>query len=165
MNKLLTTIILLCFSVAVNAQQPNWVSLTDTIDEALDESNPEPSKQIYLYQRCAGQQLAMSSIVAEASEELERQFIAASTILSQAAAMVRYGLAAERTGTTPDLENISEVSLKVVMEFYELYMSWLNGNYLNQGSYYENDLEFQLEMELCSSVTELASSLMQQIQQ
>ena len=67
MNKLLTTITLLCFSVAVNAQQPNWVSLTDTIDEALDESNPEPSKQIYLYQRCAGQQLAMSSIVAEAS--------------------------------------------------------------------------------------------------
>jgi len=67
MNKLLTTIILLCFSVAANAQQPNWVSLTDTIDEALDESNPEPSKQIYLYQRCAGQQLAMSSIVAEAS--------------------------------------------------------------------------------------------------
>ena len=163
--KLLTTIILLCFSVGTYAQQPNWVSLTDTIDEAFDETNPEPSKEIYLYQRCAGQQLAMSAIVAEASEELERQFLISSSVLSQAAAMVRYRLAAERTGTTPDLENIAEVSLKVVTQLYEQYMSWLNGNYLNQGSYYENDLEFQLEIEYCSAVTGLASTLMQQIQQ
>ena len=42
MKKLLTIITLLCFSVAVNAQQPNWVSLTDTINEALDESNSPP---------------------------------------------------------------------------------------------------------------------------
>ena len=102
MKKLLTTITLLCFAVGANAQQPDWVPLSNTIDEAFDETNPEPSKEIYLYQRCAGQQLAMSSIVAEASEELERQFLTSSSVLSQAAAMVRFRLAAERTGTTPD---------------------------------------------------------------
>ena len=42
-------------------------------------------------------------------------------------------------------------------------MSWLNNNYITQGSYFEKDQEFQQEMQLCKVVAELASSIMMNI--
>ena len=70
-------------------------------------------------------------------------------------------LAVERTGRQPDAAEISESTKEVVITLFEQYMSWLNDNYLLNGSYFENDLDFQLEMEICGLATQLASSLLE----
>ena len=54
----------------VNAQMPDWVALSETFIAAFDEDNPETSKQIYLYQRCAANRLAIGWVLQEADQEL-----------------------------------------------------------------------------------------------
>ena len=163
MNKLLTTIALLCFSVAANAQQPDWVSLEDAASGAFTELDSGQSKKIYVFQRCAGHYLALSEIFSDASEELEAASIVASSTLSQVATFYKINLELQRTGNVSDVESESKIVLDVVVALYEKYMSWLNNNYITQGSYFEKDQEFQQEMQLCKVVAELASSIMMDI--
>lgn len=156
--KHLTTIISSLFFVTLTyAQQPDWVPLLDILDSVLDESNPDVSKEIYVYQRCAGHQLAMAAIVEESSDELARQYSANADILGKAASWKRALLAMERNPNY-DSGKIGQATGQAVIQFTEQYKSWLNYNYLNQGSYYENDIYFQGEMQLCSGVTGLADA-------
>ena len=159
MNKLLTTITLLCFSVAVNAQQPNWVSLTDTFIEAFDEDNPEVSKQIYLYQRCAAQQLSLATLLEEANTNLAETYDRTAASLAQAAAITRIMLATERTQSQQDTEAISTSVLETITLLLEQYKAWLNHSYLLNGSYFENNPDFQLEMEICQYAAQLAMTV------
>jgi len=159
MNKLLTIITFLCFSSSIIAQQPDWVSLPEIIDQAFNESAPDTSKRIYLFQRCAAQQLAMSTLVAELSADMEKTFIESSSTLSQAAALERIILARTRIGSSADAETISRMSLEAITQLYEQYMGWANNNYLINGSYFENDEEFDTEIELCIEISNLARTL------
>ena len=83
--------------------------------------------------------------------------------LSQVATFYKINLELQRTGNVSDVESESKIVLDVVVALYEKYMSWLNNNYITQGSYFEKDLEFQQEMQLCKGVAELASSIMMDI--
>jgi len=159
----ITIISLLSAVVSVNAQQPDWVALPLVAGQAFDESSPELSKKIYLYQRCAGQQLAMSTVVAEANADLEKRFTESAMSLSQAATLDRANLARQRTGQDPDIANLSEATLEAIVQLYDQYMKWLNNNYLLNGSYFENDEDFQIEMELCSAASQMARLTMQEL--
>jgi hypothetical protein len=156
--KAATTITLLLAAFNTFAQQPDWIALSLVTEQAFDESSPQPSKRIYLYQRCAGQQLAMSTVVAEASAELEQAFTESAMYLNQAAVLNRASLAQERTGQAPDIANLSKSSLEAVSQLYDQYMTWLNNNYLLSGEYFANDEDFQNEMELCTMVPQIARS-------
>lgn len=158
MNRVVIIIALL-FSFPALGQQPQWASLKDTLESALDEDNPEVSKQIYLYQRCAANRLAIGAVLKEANASLAEKYDQSSSVLAQAAAIKRMMLAVERTGQQPDVAEIGESTKKVVISLYEQYQAWLNNNYLLNGSYFENDSDFQLEMEICGLATQLASSL------
>ena len=160
MRIIISTIALLICLPAMG-QQPQWASLIDTVEAALDEDNPEVSKQIYLYQRCAANRLAVGAVLQEADASLAETYDQSSTVLAQAAAITRMMLAVERTGQQPDAAQIGESTKEVVISLFEQYQSWLNNNYLLNGSYFENDLDFQLEMEICSLATQLASSLLE----
>ena len=158
--KILLSLGLLTFSLSIAAQQPNWASLLDTIEAAFSEDNPEVSKQIYLYQRCSAQQLAMAWVLQEADENLAATFDQTASTLAQAAAITRVALATERTGSPQDVAEISNSVLQTVTALLEQYQSWLNNNYLLNGSYLENDADLQLELEICTRAAQLAATLM-----
>lgn len=162
MKKLLATIILTCLSLTATAKQPDWVSINDVADEALESESLMNSKMVYLFQRCAAQQLAMSSLVGEASADLERTFTLLSSTLTQGAALVRIMLAQSR-GVDVDAENVGSQTLEVVQNLFGQYMEWANSNYLSDGAYYEDDLEFQAEITICRKSAELAATLMKRI--
>ena len=147
---------------SANAQMPDWVSLADTFIAAFDEDNPETSKQIYLYQRCAANRLAIGWVLQEADQELAETYDKNASILAQVAAITRIMLAQERGIESPNVEEISQSTQKVLMALFEQYQAWLNHNYLSQGSYFEEDEIFQLEMKICDSAGGLAASLFKQ---
>jgi hypothetical protein len=154
--KAFAAIALLLTANSTNAQQPDWIELASVVEQAFDESTPDLSKRIYLYQRCAAQQLAMSTIVAEADADLVKSFTESAMYLSQAATLDKASLAAQRTEENPDLSNLSKTTLETVKQLYELYMKWVNNNYLLNGSYFENDEILQTEIAICNSASELA---------
>lgn len=149
-----------CYSV--NAQMPDWVSLADTFIAAFDEDNPETSKQIYLYQRCAANRLAIGWVLQEADQELAEKYDKNAAVLAQVAAITRIMLAQERGIESPNVEEISQSTQKVLMALFEQYQAWLNNNYLTMGTYFEGDEVFQLEMKICDSAGGLAASLLEQ---
>jgi len=159
--RIIISVITLLICLPAIGQQPQWASLTDTLESAFDENNPEVSKQIYLYQRCSAQQLAMQWIMQEANEALAAIGEQNSMVLMQAAAITRMALAFERTGQLPDAAEIVEITNTTIVSLFEQYQSWLNNNYLLNGSYFENDLDFQLEMQICGAASQLASSLLE----
>ena len=142
------------------AQKPDWISLDYFfINAAFDLSAPELSKQIYLYQRCAAQHLALSNLIKQVNTDRGRQLLESASVLTQAANLVRIDLAQERTQSSPDTESISRTIPEVVMHLYEQYMGWFNRNYLNNGSYFANDEELQDEMLLCGATSKIAGAL------
>lgn len=149
-----------CYSV--NAQMPDWISLADTFIAAFDEDNPETSKQIYLYQRCAANRLAIGWVLQEADQELAEKYDKNAAVLAQVAAITRIMLAQERGIESPNVEEISQSTQKVLMALFEQYQAWLNNNYLTMGTYFEGDEVFQLEMKICDSAGGLAASLLEQ---
>ena len=102
------SIIALLFCLPALGQQPQWASLMDIVDAALDEDNPEVSKQVYLYQRCAANRLAIGAVMQEADASLAETYDQSSSVLAQAAAITRIMLAVERTGQQPDAAEIGE---------------------------------------------------------
>ena len=108
-------VIALLVSFPVLGQQPQWASLIDTVESALDEDNPEVSKQIYLYQRCAANRLAIGLVLQEADASLAETYDQSSSVLAQAAAITRMMLAVERTGQQPDAAEIGESTKEVVI--------------------------------------------------
>jgi len=159
MRVLLALILLLNF-LPVSADQPDWVSLGDTVTAAFDENTPDVSKQIYLFQRCSAQHLSMSWVLEEANTELAANFDRTSASLAQAAALTRIMLATERTGNQQDAEAISKSTLEAITMLFEEYKSWLNSNYIANGSYFENDIDFQLEIEICKMAAQISMSLL-----
>jgi len=89
------------------------------VEAALDEDNPEVSKQIYLYQRCAANRLAIGGVLQEADASLAETYDQSSTVLAQAAAITRMMLAVERTGQQPDAAEIGESTKEVVISLFE----------------------------------------------
>jgi len=156
MNRLIITMCLLCFSYNSSAQEPNWISLPEIIAQAFNESAPEKSKQTYVFQRCAAHYLALSELFKAASTEMETTAIQTSSILSQAATLWDLNLTTTRMGVAPVMNEVTDKVFNVVGELYQQYMSWLNNNYLVHGAYFDNDETFQLEMQLCTSIAELA---------
>ena len=134
---------------SVNAQMPDWVALSETFIAAFDEDKPETSKQIYLYQRCAANRLAMGWVLKEANQELAETYDRSASSLAQVSAITRLMLAAERGGQQPSAEEVSKSTQEVVISLLEQYQAWLNNNYLSKGSYFEGDEVFQLEMKIC----------------
>ena len=149
-----------CYSV--NAQMPDWVDLADTFIAAFDEDSPETSKQIYLFQRCAANRLAIGWVLQEADQELAETYDKNASILAQVAAITRIMLAQERGIESPNVEEISKLTQEFVISLLEQYQAWLNNNYLLKGSYFEGDEIFQLEMKICDSAGGLAASLLEQ---
>lgn len=149
-----------CYSV--NAQMPDWVDLADTFIAAFDEDSLETSKQIYLYQRCAANRLAIGWVLQEADQALAETYDKNASVLAQVAAITRIGLAQERGIESPNIEEISKSTQEVVISLLEQYQAWLNNNYLSNGSYFEEDEVFQLEMKLCDSAGGLAASFLEQ---
>jgi hypothetical protein len=143
----------------VNAQMPDWVALSETFIAAFDEDNPETSKQIYLYQRCAANRLAIGWVLKEADQELAETYDKNASILAQVAAITRIMLAQERGIESPNVEEISKLTQEVVISLLEQYQAWLNNNYL-LGSYFEGDETSQLEMKICDSAGSLAATLL-----
>jgi len=152
MKKLLTTIALILFSTTVMAQKPDWVSLLEIIDQAANESADEPTKYIYLLQRCAAQRLAMSTIIKESSPNLSIQFTKSTSELAKRAALERINLVKARANSTLDVEDISNDILQNITLLHEQYMSWANSNYLMDGAYFEKDEDFKLEIEICEEI-------------
>ena len=155
---------ILCISIfsSANAQMPDWVDLADTFIAAFDEDSPETSKQIYLFQRCAANRLAIGWVLQEADQELAETYDRNASVLAQVAAITRIGLAQERGIESPNIEEISKSTQEVVISLLEQYQAWLNYNYLSNGSYFEEDEVFQLEMKLCDSAGGLAASFLEQ---
>ena len=160
--RLVTAFLFTMNCYVVNAQMPDWVNLADTFIAAFDEDNPETSKQIYLYQRCAANRLAIGWILQEADQELAETYDKNASVLAQVAAITRIMLAQERGVETPNVEEVSKSTQQVVISLLEQYQNWLNNNYLSKGSYFEADEVFQLEMQLCDSAGGIAASLLEQ---
>lgn len=159
--RLVTAFLFTMNCYAVNAQMPDWVDLAETFIAAFDEENPETSKQIYLYQRCAANRLAMGWVLKEANQELAETYDRSASSLAQVSAITRLMLAAERGGQQPSAEDVSKSTQKVIISLLEQYQAWLNNNYLSKGSYFEGDEMFQLEMQICDSAGGIAASLLE----
>ena len=156
------TLLVIAATSSANAQMPDWVALSETFIAAFDEDKPETSKQIYLYQRCAANRLAIGWVLQEADQELAETYDKNAAVLAQVAAITRIMLAQERGIESPNVDEISQSTQKVLMALFEQYQAWLNNNYLTMGTYFEEDEVFQLEMKICDSAGGLAASLLEQ---
>jgi hypothetical protein len=145
------------------AATSDWVPLSDLVEKWTGDP-PEMSYGINAMQRCAGLDLAMAELLKEASTEMEQQYMEKALALVQASAISRILLSMERTGVMPDnVEEINNNTNLVIQQMYQRNLDHLNNNYINQGAYFENDINFQSDMTLCDSVYLLANQILEEL--
>ena len=151
MKVIIPTFFILLIVAEVQAQRPDFVPLIDVVEQVANESGGEPSRVIYLLQRCSGLQLALSSLIEDSSPDLSKIYIELSSKFALQAADRRIRLAEERAIIDPSIERMATEVRSVVTNLYQDYMNWANANYRLQGAYFESDALFQQEIEICSA--------------
>ena len=131
------------------AQRPEWIPVAELLLGSMGNSDAVQMAEVM--NRCTALNMTLSALTAGESPEISEGYENQALHLIQNGIMISMNTEKERTGQEPDLELLSGNAVESVREMLGTYNQWLEDNYNDHGSYFNNDLE--IEMKGCELAT------------
>ena len=107
--------------------------------------------------RCTALNMTLSGLTASESPDVSQGYENQALHLIQNGILIESNSEEQETGMEPDIDRLSDVAVETVKDMLSIYNKWLNDNYDEAGSYFNND--FEIEMKGC----ELAAKFVLQL--
>ncbi|MGY8788819.1 MAG: hypothetical protein ACKVKR_00685, partial [Pseudomonadales bacterium] len=103
--------------------------------------------------RCTALNMTLSGLTATESPNVSKGYENQALHLIQNGILIELNSEKELTGIEPDIDRLSDVAVESVKSMLSIYNQWLNDNYDDAGSYFNND--FEIEMKGCELAVKL----------
>lgn len=154
--KLLSVALSACLAaLPALAQKPTWVPVAELLLGSM--GNADAHQMAEVMNRCTALNMTLSALTANESPEVSRGYESQALQLIQNGIMIEMNSEMVSTGVEPDVEVVSGTAVDAVKAMLTVYNQWLEDNYNEAGSYFNND--FEIEMKGC----ELASRFVLQM--
>ncbi|MFT5321468.1 MAG: hypothetical protein ACI934_001621 [Pseudohongiellaceae bacterium] len=145
--------LLACFlclvSLNVSAQKPTWIPVAELLLGSMGSA--DANKMAEVMNRCTALNMTLSALTAQDSPDVSQGYENQALQLIQNGIMIEMNTEKMRTGIEPDIETLSGLAVDAVKQMLSVYNQWLEDNYQDSGSYFNNDLE--IEMKGCELAT------------
>ena len=142
-------------SIGVFAQKPAWVPVAELLLGSMGNADAHMMSEVM--NRCTALNLTLSGLTASESPDVSQGYENQALHLIQNGILIESNSEEQETGMEPDIDRLSDVAVETVKDMLSIYNKWLNDNYDEAGSYFNND--FEIEMKGC----ELAAKFVLQL--
>lgn len=133
------------------AQKPTWVPVAELLLGSMGNSDAHQMAEVL--NRCTALNMTLSALTASESPETSQGYENQALHLIQNGIMIEMNSEKQRTGVDPDVELLSGHAVDAVKEMLTTYNQWMDDNYTDSGSFFNDDLE--IEMKSCELATKL----------
>jgi len=142
-------------AVEAAAQKPAWVPVAKLLLGSMGNSDAHMMAEVM--NRCTALNMTLSGLTASESPDVSQGYENQALHLIQNGILIELNSEKQETGIEPDIDKLSDVAVEAVKDMLSIYNQWLNDNYDDAGSYFNND--FEIEMKGC----ELAAKFVLQL--
>ncbi|MDG2176776.1 MAG: hypothetical protein P8M72_11690 [Gammaproteobacteria bacterium] len=142
-------------SIGVFAQKPAWVPVAELLLGSMGNADAHMMSEVM--NRCTALNMTLSGLTASESPDVSQGYENQALHLIQNGILIESNSEEQETGIEPDIDRLSDVAVETVKDMLSIYNKWLNDNYDEAGSYFNND--FEIEMKGC----ELAAKFVLQL--
>ena len=138
-------------SFSAYAQKPTWVPVAELLLGSMGNSDAHQMAEVL--NRCTALNMTLSALTATESPEISQGYENQALHLIQNGIMIEMNSEKQRTGIDPDVELLSGHAVDAVKGMLTTYNQWMDDNYTDSGSFFNNDLE--IEMKSCELAIKL----------
>ena len=150
-RKLILFLLATTCSIGVFAQKPAWVPVAELLLGSM--GNADAHMMTEVMNRCTALNMTLSGLTATESPNVSKGYENQALHLIQNGILIELNSEKELTGIEPDIDRLSDVAVESVKSMLSIYNQWLNDNYDDAGSYFNND--FEIEMKGCELAVKL----------
>jgi len=137
------------------AKKPAWVPVAELLLGSM--GNADAHQMAEVMNRCTALNMTLSALTAQESPDVSAGYENQALKLIQNGIMIEMNTELQRTGMEPDMEILSENAITAVKAMLGTYNLWLEDNYNEGGSYFNN--EFEIEMKGCELATKFVMQM------
>jgi hypothetical protein len=134
---------------------PQWVPVAELLLGSMGNSDAHQMAEVM--NRCTALNMTLSGLTATESPEVSKGYENQALQLIQNGIMIEMNSEMLRTGIEPDLDALSDNAVNAVKGMLGVYNQWLEDNYNEAGSYFNND--FEIEMKGCELATKFVMQM------
>jgi len=131
------------------AQKQSWIPVAELLLGSMGTANANQMTEVM--NRCTALNMTLSALTAQDSPDVSAGYENQALQLVQNGIMIAMNTEKMLTGIEPDIETLSTNAIDAVKEMLGTYNLWMEDNYNDAGSYFNNELE--IEMKGCELAT------------
>ena len=147
--------ILLLGSNAASASKPEWVSVAELLVGSLGTSNA--AKMADVMSRCTALNMILSGMAADFSPDAATHYRNEAHKFIQNNVLIESEIVRQETGVEADIPTLSTAAIEEVRALVSGYNEWLDDNIAHGGSYFNKDMD--MEIESCQLASKLATRM------
>jgi hypothetical protein len=149
------TTVLLAGSSATFASKPEWISVAELLVGSLGTSNAAQMSDVM--SRCTALNMILSGMAADFSADAATHYRNEAHKFIQNNVLIESEMARQETGVEADIPALSDAAIEEVRGLVTGYNEWLDDNIAANGSYFDKDID--MEIESCQLASKLAARI------
>lgn len=150
-----TTGLLAVGSSSAFASKPEWISVAELLVGSLGTSNPVQMSDVM--SRCTALNMILSGMAADFSPDAAAHYRNEAHHFIQNNVLIESEIARQATGVEADIPALSTAAIEEVRVLVTGYNEWLDDNIAHGGSYFNKDID--MEIESCQLASKLANRI------
>ena len=151
-RKLSLIAIFLFSSGTASASKPEWISVAELLVGSLGTSDAAQMSDVM--SRCTALNMILSGMAADFSPDAATHYRNEAHKFIQNNVLIESEIARQETGVEADIPTLSNAAIEEVRLLVTGYNEWLDHNITNGGSYFDKDID--MEIESCQLASKLA---------
>ena len=147
--------VLLAGSSTVFASKPEWIPVAELLVGSLGTSDAAQMSDVM--SRCTALNMILSGMAADFSPDAAAHYRNEAHKFIQNNVLIESEMARQETGVEADIPALSNAAIEEVRGLVTGYNDWLDHNIANGGSYFDKDID--MEIESCQLASKFAARL------
>jgi hypothetical protein len=146
---------LLLGSGAASASKPEWISVAELLVGSLGTSDAAQMSDVM--SRCTALNMILSGMAADFSPDAAAHYRNEAHKFIQNNVLIESEMVRQETGVEADIPTLSTAAIEEVRLLVSGYNEWLDDNIAHGGSYFDKDID--MEIESCQLASKLATRI------
>jgi hypothetical protein len=142
-------------SSAASASKPDWIPVAELLVGSLGTSDAVMMSDVM--SRCTALNMILSGMAADFSPDAATHYRNEAHKFIQNNVLIESEMARQVTGVEADIPTLSNAAIEEVRGLVTGYNEWLDHNIANGGSYFDKDID--MEIESCQLASKLATRI------
>jgi hypothetical protein len=158
--KLITTLLLILFSLPSYAEKPDWISVSELLSKAIITKDKNYTSTVHM--RCG----ALTAVIAEISGENNdnyKTFLDVADTHFMMSSKYELDVFIARGGKKELFSANSEARVTLIRKLAKKYVDWMDHNWIKTGDHIGSDEQLISEIELCGMLAQGKDPLYEQM--